>query len=148
MHLGSCLQGNKISNLDDVTCLAQLPCLRTVHFQTISDGAVDPDETNPICNHPAYRPTVRRMLPSLKCLDGEWFDLVDALGDGDGDEGFALPEVKPAPWFNADDMQASLDAEPASIKGMEEFEQALTDCKRIGARAQELIDDFKELKLP
>ena len=141
------LQGNRISSLDDVACLTKLP-LRTLIFQTVCDGVVDHDESNPVCSHPSYRTAVRRMLPQLKSLDDEWFDLVDAAGDGDlADGALAVPDVKVSTWFSAEEVRASLDADPPPIKGMDEFELALTDCKRIGARAQELLDDFRELKL-
>ena len=55
------LQGNKLAQLDDAQKLAKLPCLRTLRLHD-----------NPMCEHPAYWSAVRRMLPNLRSLDGEF----------------------------------------------------------------------------
>ena len=67
------LQGNRVSNLDDAQCLTGLQCLR--HFQLQSKSG---EERNPMCEHPAYRTALRRMLPRLQTLDGERTVLADA----------------------------------------------------------------------
>ena len=61
------LQGNKLAQLDDAQKLAKLPCLRTLRLHD-----------NPMCEHPAYWSAVRRMLPNLRSLDGEFSTLADA----------------------------------------------------------------------
>ena len=57
------LQGNRVSNLDDVQSLSALPCLRHIQLQVRGAGN---EERNPMCDHPAYRSALRRMLPQLQ----------------------------------------------------------------------------------
>ena len=73
------LQGNKLAQLDDAQKLAKLPCLRTLRLHD-----------NPMCEHPAYWSAVRRMLPNLRSLDGEFSTLADAAAV----EGDALAEIE------------------------------------------------------
>uniref|UniRef100_A0A7S2IZZ9 U2A'/phosphoprotein 32 family A C-terminal domain-containing protein n=1 Tax=Haptolina brevifila TaxID=156173 RepID=A0A7S2IZZ9_9EUKA len=137
------LQGNRVSNLDDVQCLTSLPGLR--HLQLQSRGG---EERNPMCDHPAYRTAVRRMLPSLQTLDGERTVFGDAALPKDVGKAFAdLTFADPEPWLRDFDFglangSASAPAS-APLKGTTEFESVLTECKRLSAKAQSLVDDYK-----
>ena len=125
--------------------LSALPHLRTLAFQ----NRADPDETNPMCAHPAYRVTIRRLLPQLHTLDGERVALAAAAeGDGAAEDdplAEALAAAEAAPWFTAADLDVSGLGGGATpqIAGAAEFEQALVDAKRASARAKTFIDDFK-----
>eukprot|EP00965_Chrysotila_dentata_P260516 6213937-Pleurochrysis_carterae.AAC.7 len=141
------IQGNQITNIDDVTHLSELPNLMTLYFRTLlEDGTADPEETNPLCSHPAYRTCARRALPRLRCLDGEWLELVDAVEDGDQETALVVPEVKPQPWFSKQELADALAGGQVDISGAEEFEAMVTECKRASARAKTLLDDLESLK--
>ena len=91
------LHGNRISNLDDVQSLAHLPCLRHVQLQ-VRGGP--PDQRNPMCDHPAYRSAMRRMLPNLQTLDGERTQLADAVLPPDAADALKnLQFSDPEPWL-------------------------------------------------
>ena len=138
------LQGNRVSNLDDVQCLTSLPGLR--HLQLQSRGGED---RNPMCDHPAYRTAVRRMLPSLQTLDGERTVLADATLPPDATKALAeLTFADPEPWLRDFDfgLPESTAAKPAALdqlKGTAEFETVLTECKRLSAKALSLVEDYK-----
>jgi len=153
------LQGNSISNLDDVQCLTGLQCLR--HFQLQAPGG---EERNPICEHPAYRSAVRRMLPRLQTLDGERVVLADAaLPKGASGAAADLIFAEPEPWLRDFDFgeaseggrgsSASSKRQPLQnsaqqrdandLKGAAEFDALVVECKRLSARAQSLIEDYK-----
>lgn len=124
------LQGNKLTRLDDAQKLAKLPCLRTLRLHD-----------NPMCEHPAYWSAVRRMLPNLRSLDGEFSALADAAAvEGDAFAEVELPE--PEPWlkgFTWDTGEAGTE-----LAGTEDFQKVVTDCKRLSARAQSLLADCKD----
>lgn len=141
------LQGNRITNLDDAQCLTALPCLRHLQFQ--SHGGQD---RNPMCEHPAYRSAMRRMLPTLQTLDGERALLADAaLPRGAANALEAMTFAEPTPWLRDFDWGE----EPAAaggrapgvqgvpIKGAAEFDSLLTECKRLSAKAQSLVEDYR-----
>mmetsp|Transcript_46124 Transcript_46124/g.128145 ORF Transcript_46124/g.128145 Transcript_46124/m.128145 type:complete len:211 (-) Transcript_46124:231-863(-) len=131
------LEGNNISNLDEVQALSKLPCLRNLSLR-LGDGEL----RNPVCEHPGYYTAVRRMLPKLQSLDGERTVLADASAAEENPfDSLSLPT--PTPWLK--DFSFDLDApsKGGPLEGTQEFEQALTDCKRLSARAQSLIDDYK-----
>ena len=140
------LQGNQIEYVDEVGTLSKLPHLRTLAFQ----DRTEPDETNPMCAHPAYRVTIRRLLPQLHTLDGERVALSAAAGEADGADPLAaaLAAAEAQPWFTDADLDVAAlggGAEKGTpqIAGAAEFEQALVDAKRASARAKTFIDDFK-----
>mmetsp|Transcript_16660 Transcript_16660/g.39759 ORF Transcript_16660/g.39759 Transcript_16660/m.39759 type:complete len:229 (-) Transcript_16660:185-871(-) len=133
------LEGNKISNLDEVQMLSKLPCLRHLSFQTSSS-----ELRNPVCDHPGYYPAVRRMLPLLDSLDGERTVLADA----------AVPQVTPLenlmlptpiPWIKDYSFETDAPSKLPPLEGVQAFDEALTDCKRLSARARSLIDDYKQI---
>ena len=87
------LEGNAISNLDEVQNLSKLPNLRTLSFKL-----PDSELRNPVCEHPGYYTAVRRMLPKLTSLDGERTVLHDAgAPEGNPLDNIVLPT--PAPWL-------------------------------------------------
>ena len=142
------LQGNRITNLDDMNSVTALPCLRHVQLQVRGAG---PEERNPMCDHPAYRTALRRMLPQLQTLDGERTLLADAALPKDAADALAsmnFPE--PSAWFKdfdwGDDDLASGGGKGEALgplKNAEGFQNALMDCKRLSAKADSLIDDMK-----
>jgi len=138
------LQGNRISNLDDVQHLASLPCLRHVQLQVRGGGA---EERNPMCDHPAYRTALRRMLPQLQTLDGERTLLADAALPKDAAEALRqLAFAEPESWLKDLDLGegGDLDSEPlGQLKSAESFEQSLVECRRLSAKADSLIEDYK-----
>ena len=144
------LQGNRISNLDDVQCLVHLPCVRHVQLQ-VRGGP--PEERNPMCDHPAYRTAMRRMLPNLQTLDGERTMLADAaLPQDAGDALQNLSFAEPEPWLKDFDWSGgeglSKDAGSAlgalgELRSAKSFEAALTECKRMSAKAASLIEDYQ-----
>jgi len=130
------LQGNQVANLDEVQALSRLPCLRTLSFK------LGDDLRNPLCEHPGYYTAVRRMLPRLASFDGERTVLVDAAApEGNPFDSLELPT--PTPWLK--DFKWDVDEPPKGepLGGAQEFEQVLTDCKRLSARAQSMIDDYR-----
>lgn len=151
------LQGNKISNIDDVQCLSGLQCLR--HFQLQVKGG-NPDERNPMCDHPAYRAAIRRMLPTLQTFDGERTVLQDAALPQNAGEGLAaMTFPEPEPWLKDFDLDLDRNAVPArggagrdggdfgvdfsSLKSVQQFDQVLVDFKRLNAKAVSLIEDYQ-----
>lgn len=133
------LQGNRISNIDDVgPALSSLPCLRHLALQMRDD----PDARNPVCDHPGYYVAMRRMLPKLQALDGERTVLADAAAVPSSSPLDGLDIKDPEPWLKDFNWQvATAQSEP--LEGTREFEAALTDCKRLSARAQSLIDTYR-----
>ena len=124
------LQGNKLAQLDDAQKLAKLPCLRTLRLHD-----------NPMCEHPAYWSAVRRMLPNLRSLDGEFSTLADAAAaEGDALAEIELPE--PEPWLKGVTLETG--EAGAELAGTEEFQKVVTDCKRLSARAHSLLADCKD----
>ena len=124
------LQGNKLTQLDDAQKLAKLPCLRTLRLHE-----------NPMCEHPAYWSAVRRMLPNLRSLDGEFSALADAAGaEGDAIAEITLPQ--PEPWFK--DFTWDTDEGGTDLAGTEDFQKVVTDCKRLSARAKSILADYKD----
>ena len=140
------LQGNRVSNLDDVQSLTSLPCLRHVQLQ-VRGGAAD--ERNPMCDHPAYRSAIRRMLPQLQTLDGERTVMADAALPKDAADALAkLSFGEPESWFKDFDWgdDAARDGGPESLgplKSSEAFDHSLTECKRLAAKADSLIADMQ-----
>ena len=141
------LQGNKITNLDDVQSLSSLPCLR--HFQLQVRGG-NADERTPMCDHPAYRSALRRMLPQLQTLDGERVLLADAAMPKDAAAALAgLTFAEPEPWLKDFDFGDDGTGAPGAIdslsdlKSAQGFDAALTECKRLSAKADSLIEDYK-----
>ena len=140
------IHGNRLTNLDDMQCLSTLPCLRHVQLQVI--GAA-PNERNPMCEHPAYRSAMRRMLPQLQTLDGERTVLADAAPPRDAADALAKLSFAddPEPWFKDFDWDIDLGSADGrglgKLKSADTFNQALTECKRLSAKADSLIDDFK-----
>ena len=143
------LQGNRITNLDDVQCLTHLPCLRHVQLQ-VRGG--QPHERNAMCDHPAYRTAMRRMLPTLQTLDGERTALSDAALPKDAADALReLTFADPEPWlknfdWGDDDAPEAGSSGPGALgtlKSAQTFDTALTECKRISAKAASLIDDYK-----
>ena len=143
------LHGNHITNLDDMQSLSTLPCLRHVQLQVIGAGK---DDRNPVCDHPAYRAAMRRMFPQLQTLDGERTVLADVAPPRDAaDARKKLSFTKdPEPWFKDfnwlewDDDHASADGlDIGKLESVDAFNKALTDCKRLSAKAESLIEDFK-----
>jgi len=76
------LDGNRITAIDGAACLTKLARLRTLSLQAPAPPGLTPPpaESNPCCQHPAYRVTLRRLVPQLTSLDGERLALVDASG--------------------------------------------------------------------
>lgn len=139
------LQGNHVSNLDDVSNLTPLPCLHHLMLQRLGDEA-GANERNPMCNHPAYRSTVRRMLPSLQTLDGQMVVLGDAAGmPPGGADASELNFPEPEPWLKGFSWEGDETLKP--LDGAQEFAQVLTECKRLSAKAKSLVDDW-EAKTP
>jgi len=161
------LQGNRVSNLDDVNCIVNLPSLR--HFQLASKGG---EEKNPMCDHPAYRTAIRRMLPRLQTLDGENVKLTEAslpkeLSGALDDLIFADPEpwLKDFDWGELANEPAPAASAPAGrksrsggsnnkelpqkassgppLKGEAEFDAVVVECKRLDAKAKTLIEDMR-----
>lgn len=147
------IDANAISNLDEVHHLAALPNLAIVYFRKVYEEIAGP---NPICGHPAYRPTVLRLLPSLINLDGERIR-PDAgahaatLYATEPDDFEALPPLEApavAPVFS----RAELDSFRSALAGvseadsaaMREVEAALHDTKRLVARALSLVGNYEE----
>ena len=142
------LQGNRITSVDDLQILAALHGLR--HLQMKGRGGED---RNPMCDHPAYRTAARRMLPALQTLDGERALLsdaalpkkVDALAD------VLLPE--PEPWLRdfdwGDEAQVGSRAGAGraggggALKGAAEFDALVMESKRLSAKAQSLVEDYR-----
>ncbi len=134
------LQGNRISNLDDVQCLTPLPCLRHLQLQ-VRDGEGGEADRNPMCDNPAYRSAVRRMLPSLQTLDGERTALADvAMPPSTADALANLKFAEPEPWLK--DFSWESESALGPLDGNQEFEQVLTECKRLSAKAGSLVDDY------
>ena len=121
------LQGNKLATLDDAQRLAKLPCLRTLRLHD-----------NPICDHPAYWSAVKRMVPNVRSLDGEFSALADAAG-GDGDVLAELDLPEPESWLK----DVRWDDAGGELAGTEEFQKVVTDCKRLSARATSLLAECK-----
>lgn len=145
------LQGNRVSNLDDMQCLSGLPCLRHVQMQVRGGGA---DDRNPMCDHPAYRSAMRRMLTTLQTLDGERVVLADVMMPKDASAvlaqlSFAEPEpwLKDFDWGDTDDTSASAartaKESVGDLKSAQEFQQVLLECKRLSAKAGSLIEDYR-----
>ena len=133
------LDGNKIANVDDVRCLENLPSLRSLHFAASPD-ATAADERNPLCDHPAYRTAVRRILPALAALDGERTALADA---GGGADDVAMPELPaPTPWFSPADLELDGGERALSLASSAEWEKSLTDAKRCAQRAKSLAEEL------
>ena len=125
---GLLTEGNKLANLDDAQRLAKLPCLRTLRLHN-----------NPICDHPAYWSAMRRMVPDVRSLDGQFSALADASG-GDGDVLAELNLPEPEPWLKGFKWD---DAASGELAGSEEFQKVVTDCKRLSARAQSMLAEVK-----
>lgn len=145
------LQGNRITNLDDVACLTPLPCLRHLALQSsggAAAAALPADERNPMCEHPAYRTAVRRMCPHLQTLDGERTALVDAAGatQSAADAIAALSFPEPESWlanFDWGELGGGGGRRAlGELSGAPEFDEKLTECKRLSAKAKSLIDDY------
>jgi len=142
------VQGNRVSNLDDVQGLAALPCLRHLQVQ-VRGGAAD--ERNPMCDHPAYRNAVRRMLPALQTLDGERTILADATLPKDAAAALGeLTFAEPEPWlkdfdWDGDDKAGGRVDDLGPLKGDAAFAQTLTECKRLSAKAAALVEDYAKL---
>ena len=140
------LHGNHITNLDDMQSLSTLPCLRHVQLQVIGAGK---DDRNPVCDHPAYRAAMRRMFPQLQTLDGERTVLADVAPPRDAADALAKLSFAddPEPWFKDFDWDIDLGSADGrglgKLKSADTFNQALTECKRLSAKADSLIDDFK-----
>ena len=138
------MQGNRITNIDDVQSLSSLPCLRHVQFQ-VRGG--EPQERNPMCDYPAYRTAVRRMLLQLQTLDDERTLLSDAALPRDSAEALAaLSFAEPEPWlkdfdWGDNDVGGGLPETLGELKSDQVFDHSLTECKRLSAKAQSLIDD-------
>lgn len=147
------IDANAIANLDEVHHLAALPNLSVVYFRKLYEEIAGP---NPICGHPAYRPTVLRLVPKLANLDGERIRAdggahAHTLYGMASDEPEALPslEVSPIePVFAAGDLdafRAALGAAPALDPAVvRAVEGALHDSKRLVARAHSLIANYVE----
>lgn len=147
------LDANAISNLDEVHHLAALPNLAIVYFRKVYEEIAGP---NPICGHPAYRPTVLRLVPNLTNLDGERIR-PDAgahaatLYGTEPDDFEALPPLE-APTIAPVFSRAELDGFRAALAGasapdsaaMREAEAALYDSKRLVARALSLVGNYAE----
>ena len=135
-------QGNQISNLDDVQSLTGLQCLRHLQLQI-----AERDARNPVCEHPAYRAAMRRMLPRLQSLDGQRTVLVDATPPDDANSvlsGMAFPE--PEPWLKDFDTNLSVPAATSpgeALQGSKDFDAIMVECSRLSARALTLVEDFK-----
>ena len=92
-----------------------------------------------MCEHPAYWASLRRQLPNLRSLDGEF----GALASGaDGEDAALLSLPEPTSWLEG----FSWEDDPsggADLQGGEEFQKVVADCKRLSARAQSLLAEHK-----
>ena len=126
------LDGNRITSVDDASCLEPLPKLRNLQLQRPTQHDSPPDaSSNPCCTHPQYRVVLRRLVPQerlasrrsshsshistrlprvvlqLTMLDGESLALVDAAGldASPSDSSLDLPAFSSAPWFSEADLR-------------------------------------------
>lgn len=146
------LDANEIANLDEVSHLAELPNLQVVYFRKVYEEIASP---NPICAHPAYRPTVLRLISSLSNLDGERIR-ADTTDGGPAGLLYSAPEVRAAepplvaPKVERVFSKAELSAFHAELKGApaldpavsKELETLLHDSKRLVAKAASLVSNY------
>lgn len=146
------LDANEIANLDEVSHLAELPNLQVVYFRKVYEEIASP---NPICAHPAYRPTVLRLISNLSNLDGERIR-ADATDGGPAKLLYSAPEARPAspplvaPTVERVFSKAELDAFHAQLRGTpaldpavsKELETLLHDSKRLVAKAASLVLNY------
>lgn len=147
------LDANEIANLDEVSHLAELPNLQVVYFRKVYEEIASP---NPICAHPAYRPTVLRLIAHLSNLDGERLR-ADAADGGPAQRLYSAPEepraASPplvAPTVERIFSKAELSAFHAQLKGApaldpavsKELETLLHDSKRLVAKAASLVSNY------
>jgi hypothetical protein len=144
------LDANAVSNLDEVHHLAQLPSLQVIYFRKVYEQIAGP---NPICSHPAYRPTVLRLLTQLRNLDGERIrsdgavnKLVYETEPNDGGELPPLPVPQIEPVFKPEELSAfhahlaaTSEMDPALTK---QIDSLLHDSKRLVAKANSLVRNY------
>jgi hypothetical protein len=144
------LDANEVANLDEVSHLAALANLQVVYFRKVYEEIASP---NPICAHPAYRPTVLRLISNLSNLDGERI-----RADSDGTAAgllYSEPEERTLPPLVAPTVErvfskAELSAFHAQLKGApaldpavsKELETLLHDSKRLVAKAASLVSNY------
>lgn len=147
------LDGNAVSNLDEVQHMSALPELRAVYFRKVFEQAVAP---NPICGHPAYRPTVMRLVPELANLDGERLRAesgphAEALYEPSAaglEEPAPLEPPAITPVFAKADIEgfraALADAAAADPAAGREVDAALRGSEALVARAHAMVRELAE----
>lgn len=94
------LQDNAITHVEELNALPdKVPNLKTFYLKNI-DGT----QRNPVCDQPAYRSTIIRLLPDLFVLDGERVRHGDVYESAVDTSQKAVPKVdlpKPEPWHGA-----------------------------------------------
>ncbi|KAJ1619418.1 hypothetical protein T492DRAFT_1085629 [Pavlovales sp. CCMP2436] len=145
------LDANNVSNLDEVHHLAQLPSLEVLYFRKVYEDIAGP---NPICGHPAYRPTVLRLVPRLTNLDGERIrsdENAKTLYAAEPDDGAQLPPLA-RPVIMPVFAQAELDAFKSALSGAsavdpeggKQLQAALHDSRRLMAKAASLVTNYSQ----
>ena len=95
---------------------------------------------------------MRRMLPALQTFDGERTVLADAAlpkhaADALAELTFPEPEswLKDFDWGEdgADSKRGGAEA-LGTLKGEPEFDALVTECKRLSAKAQTLVEDYRQ----
>mmetsp|Transcript_35182 Transcript_35182/g.54987 ORF Transcript_35182/g.54987 Transcript_35182/m.54987 type:complete len:201 (-) Transcript_35182:280-882(-) len=136
------VQENSISNIAELAAVTSLPNLKSIYFRNI-DGT----QRNPVCDHPSYRSSIMRQLPSLTILDGERLKHSNSFyGETPTAPGPApkvvIPESKP--WlgeFSWDEQDLDMDG---LLKGSQSrFDSVHSECKKLNAAAVSLLSHYQ-----
>jgi len=144
------LDGNRITSVDDASCLEPLPKLRNLQLQRPTQHDSPPDaSSNPCCTHPQYRVVLRRLVPQLTMLDGESLALVDAAGldASPSDSSLDLPAFSSAPWFSEADLRLDVIGDGPHVHvaraGADGLEAVLADARQLFAHAKSLAESTR-----
>ena len=86
------LEGNEISDVDDVYALSPLGNLTTLTFSLPPDPpAKSPKKTNPLCSHPSYFSKASLACPNLRLLDARVLSLPTGPPEVEPDEEYSCP---------------------------------------------------------
>eukprot|EP00518_Triparma_eleuthera_P000709 CAMPEP_0182461748 /NCGR_PEP_ID=MMETSP1319-20130603/6237_1 /TAXON_ID=172717 /ORGANISM="Bolidomonas pacifica, Strain RCC208" /LENGTH=226 /DNA_ID=CAMNT_0024661077 /DNA_START=78 /DNA_END=755 /DNA_ORIENTATION=+ len=96
------VEGNEVSEVDDVYALSDLSSLTTLTFQLPEQrGGSSSRRPNPLCSHPSYLSKAALACPSLTVLDGSVLSLPSSLPDVGPDEEYVV-DLPVASWLEAD----------------------------------------------
>lgn len=139
------LQGNMLESLelDVLQPLQQLPNLKTLMLQQMSEDGQTIVATNPVCTKTPRKEYVKVLstsFPKLRCLDGHYFnkELEDPfIRENAVDDAFANYQLPPSrPWLSEAQVKVSeFDPTTAGKAGEKMLQAALLEAKKVLANA-------------